>query len=172
MEKSLRVGVDIGGVIFVRDKNDFKPIKMTDGKQKKKILATRKKIQEQKDKMYVVDAIDGLQKLAAIHTVFLISYCQSSMEEICRKDLRRENIPIIISEERWIFVQKRQAKALVCQELKMDMMIDDRLDVLNYIRQLCGDTVQTFWFAGDPSIKSKHTVVKDWQTLSKHLKLC
>jgi hypothetical protein len=169
-----RVGLDVGGVILHRDPHDFAKLRISNGKHKKKILhdKEKKKIVEPSFVLHAQEAITRLAE-SNLYDLYIVSYCQLSMKERTTKILQRHGFSLLIPEVNWIFVQDRKDKAQVCQTYKLDVMIDDRYDVLENIHKFCTSTT-LYWFQnGETTVGTKTKpvnksilVVKNWRSLA------
>lgn len=106
---SLRIGVDYGGVCSIQD------VKYEDGTFNEELT------------MNVPDCLESLQTLKTQgHQLFLISFCGAKRAAKTREYLSTINHPF----DELYFVKDRRYKRDVCEKLGIDLMIDDRLDVL------------------------------------------
>lgn len=163
-----RIGIDIGGVILSRENKDFDKSHITSGKQTRAIL-------QKQERKRVLDAVflpycqEIISLLAQAHVfeLFIVSYCKSVMQERNRKILRMHGFLGWIPECNWIFVEDRKDKAQICATYALDIMIDDRLDVLENIQRQSSISVALWWFNGNSNHLKKQgknpiVVIKDW----------
>lgn len=167
-----RIGVDVGGVILIRDgKYETVKSKWQGNKDKEK-----KKKKENKEKyshregIVVPDALQALNTLSQEFDLYIVSYCKEPREISSRVNLRRFGIDQVIPEERWKFVRKRVEKARICQEEKLDALVDDRRDILDHLAREVPN-VQRFWFNGKKEDNhlgpNKHVIVEGWPNMLK-----
>lgn len=170
-----RIGIDVGGVILERDnKKDFGKSHLTRGKHTKTLLEKqeRKRVFEASFLPNAKEIISWLaEKKNPKYQLFIVSYCKSAMQERTRNILRTHGFMAWIAESNWLFVEDRKDKAKICETYALDMMVDDRCDVLENIERSCPRPVKLYWFGGDAKkCSSKHmTVVKDWLDLQRLL---
>lgn len=109
----LRIGVDYGGVCSIQD------VKYEDGTFNEEL------------EMNMPDCLESLQTLRSLrHQLFLISFCGAKRAAKTREYLSTINHPF----DELYFVKDRRYKRDVCERLGVDLMIDDRLDVLCTLR--------------------------------------
>ncbi len=77
----------------------------------------------------VPNCLDSLRKLASRHKLVLISFCGKKRAEATKKYFSTIDHPF----SEFYYVKNRAFKADVCKKLGVDLMIDDRLDVLESI---------------------------------------
>jgi hypothetical protein len=89
-------------------------------------------------------ALETLVKMG--HELFIMSFCGKNREVESRQAL--DAIKHLIPESNWVFVRDRKLKSVRCSELGLDVMIDDRLDILqHFVRaQVPRVTKQLIWF--------------------------
>lgn len=126
----LKIGIDFGGVLSIYDKQN----------------RSSDEDEHQSVEINMPNAIESLIKLKdAGHQLYLISYCgerraietkRSLTKTLPRKDLFDE----------LYFVQRTSHKADVCRFLGCDIMIDDKLKILNNIERLI-PTMKLIWFS-------------------------
>jgi hypothetical protein len=163
MEKP-KLGLDVGGVILLRDPKDAKH-KKTGKKQKEK--------SQEKAVKLLPNVMEGIAFLEKKYKLYLVSYCKATMERRSRAKLHLAGISAFIPEERWHFVRLRSDKRKVVKELKLTGLIDDRKDVLDTLIGL--PLVGRYWFAGVAAEngvgKMHHQIVRDWSEIPKVLGL-
>jgi len=125
----LRIGIDFGGVLSVYDKQNRSD-----------------EDEHQSIEINMPNAIESLIKLKESgHELYLISYCgerraietkRSILQTLPRKDLFNG----------LYFVQRTSHKADVCRLLGCDLMIDDKLKILNNIQRII-PTMKLIWFS-------------------------
>ena len=173
-----KIAIDVGGVLIIRKEN--KKTHFTGGKKKKTFLAKEeKKIIETAQLFSGVKEIIRLLAESKKYELFILSYCQKDTETRTIKILEANEINLFIPQENWIFVSKRNQKAIVCQEKNFDIMIDDREDILREILKL-NPSMTVYWFHEDflPEKQMKnHTyfktnsfqIIKDWYSIQAFL---
>jgi len=86
--------------------------------------------------------IEALRKLKAEgHTLILISFCGKKRAVATRKYFYKFDEPLF---DHYHFVKKRSFKKDVCAKYGVDIMIDDRLDILKTVAP-----TKTMWFVND-----------------------
>lgn len=179
-----RIGIDVGGVILHRDNTDFGKSHLTRaGKHTKKILEKKEKKQileapflpHAKETISLLAESRDKKNDSPLYQLFIVSYCKSATQEHTRKILRTHGFMAWIPESNWLFVDDRKDKAKMCANYGLDMMIDDRYDVLENIRVSCASlSVGLWWFGGETRKKCnpKHMIiVKDWLHVQSLLRL-
>jgi hypothetical protein len=131
----LLIGVDYGGVCSsdsVQHEDEKQPVPNTTGELG----------------INVPNCLDSLRKLASRHKLVLISFCGKKRAEATKKYF--STIDHSFSE--FYYVKNRAFKADVCKKLGVDLMIDDRLDVLELIgTTLVPPSTATLHFGSHPS---------------------
>ena len=125
----LKIGIDFGGVLAIHDRTHPR----SDEEEHESV------------EVNMPNAMESLIKLKeAGHQLYLISYCgvrralqtkRSLLRILPRKDLF----------DRMYFVERTTYKADVCRALGCDIMIDDRLKILNNIQRQI-PTMKCLWF--------------------------
>lgn len=114
----LSIGVDYGGVCSWHDDN-YEASSKTEADNKTNDASIN-----------MPDCVESLEKLKSLgHRLVLISFCGASRARKTRAMLE----PLELFDVMY-FVKKRKYKQLVCQKEGIDIMIDDRLDVLQTIK--------------------------------------
>lgn len=107
-EKKLRIGIDFGGVLTPK------------GEQ----YETNKNVVSQMDMPGCIPALQQLKKDG--HYLVLISFCGPK-----RANSTRMQIPLKTYFDEFYFVKNRKYKNDICKARALDVMIDDREDILN-----------------------------------------
>jgi hypothetical protein len=75
-----------------------------------------------------------------------------------------------ISPDNLRFCRDRQGKEPICRALQLTHFVDDRLDVLGYLR---GTVPSLFWFTGDPKVAPPWVAtVEDWRATLDAVRPC
>lgn len=148
----LKIGIDFGGVLSMYDKHHSRS----------------DEDEHQSIEINMPNAIESLIKLKETgHQLYLISYCgerraietkRSLLQTLPRKDLF----------DGLYFVQKTSHKADVCRSLGCDIMIDDKLKILNNIhRQI--PTMKFLWFVSPEMNNYSPDMIKveSWSDIMK-----
>jgi hypothetical protein len=122
---NLRIGVDFGGVCSINSE--------------KYENESRVGVHETINVPGCVEALRQLRQLG--HSLFLVSFCGAKRAETTAKFLITKHPELF---ERAFFVKKRSYKDNVCLALGLDVMIDDRVDILQTITKS-----QTIWFSNE-----------------------
>lgn len=154
-----KIGIDVGNVIFLRDQKDLVKIKAS-GKKAKALEQKRQRLLP----ICIEGALETIARLSTQYELFIISYCQESMESKSRSALRAYGIDQWIDEKRWVFVRDRADKAQVCLENAIDYMIDDKEEVLAHVRKGSPRT-KTILFDRLTSAKARDSV--SWRTVER-----
>jgi hypothetical protein len=147
----LKIGIDFGGVLSIYDKH----------------CNRSDEDEHQSIEINMPNAIESLIKFKDIgHQLYLISYCgdrraietkRSILRTLPRKDLFNE----------LYFVQRTSHKADVCRLLGCDIMIDDKLKILNNIQRII-PTMKLIWFSSSDIYHSPEMLkVNSWCDLIK-----
>lgn len=124
----LRIAVDFGGVLSASS-GDYE-----DGKNEAIVPIN------------IEDALESLLFLKKEgHELYLVSFCGKKRAEQTRSYLET-TYPDIFTE--LYFVKSTKFKSAICSYIKADVMIDDRLDILNSINELQTHRIH---FVGDPN---------------------
>lgn len=79
-------------------------------------------------------ALEGLRSLTASHTVYLLSFCGKKTEDATRERLRAADVHTWLPEERWLFCRDRKHKPRLMKEHGIELLIDDRGDIIANVR--------------------------------------
>ncbi len=79
-------------------------------------------------------ALDGLRGLTATHTVYLLSFCGKKTETATRERLHAAGVAEWMPEERWLFCRDRKHKPRLMKEHGIELLIDDRGDIIRNVR--------------------------------------
>lgn len=145
----LTIGLEINGILFEHE----------NGNEKEQELK------------WVPDALSTCKKLAkSRHTLYLLSHCGPKREAAIIKELKESKFDQIVPEANWIFVRSRSEKALLCREKALNVMIDERFDVMREIMNKSPETATLVWFRGewgDPkhSPPAKLKIVNEWKDI-------
>ena len=150
----LKIGIDFGGVLSVYDKTQ--PRSDED--------------EHQSVEVNMPDAMESLIKLKdAGHQLYLISYCgQRRAIETQRSLLRTLPRPDLF--DGMYFVDRTTYKADVCRALGCDIMIDDKLKILNNIQRQI-PTMKLLWFIS-PDVNGyapDMIKVESWSDIMKNI---
>jgi len=115
----MRIGIDFGGVLVKHDSSN----ENHDAKEDTNFDVNKVPWME--------GALETLASLAATkkHQLFIVSFCGKKRELETREALKAKVAPFI-PESNWIFVRDRKLKSKACKDNQIDVMIDDRLDIL------------------------------------------
>jgi hypothetical protein len=124
----LKIGIDFGGVLTIYNKHH-----------------RSEEDEHQSIEINMPGAIDSLIKLKeAGHELYLISYCGARRAIATKRSLLRA-LPRKDLFNGLYFVKRTSDKADVCRLLGCDVMIDDKLQILNNIHRLI-PTMKFLWF--------------------------
>lgn len=151
----MNIGLDAGGVIFIHDRQSV---------QKGDTSQTEK---------FMPGCIEYVEKLAQDgHKIFVNSFAGRARGESTRKAIS-EHMGKWIPDSNVFIVGDRNKKWTVCSEQKLDVMVDDRYDVLQTIEQNfraaklpCPILI---WFSEEQR-KSKYRQVVSWEQFYNGLK--
>lgn len=117
----MRIGIDLGNVLIGGDTEWFS----MDFLNAKPV-----------DQAY--NAIDHLTNLG--HELFVVSkaYPRNQIKSV--RWLRAYGFNDYFNQENTFFVLRREDKTIVCDHLKLDLMIDDRSDIIDHINEYSKDT--------------------------------
>lgn len=134
--ESLNIGVDFGGVCSAQAEKYESRAKYTPNEKEKEIINIEN----------CVEVLRELRKQG--HKLYLVSFCGHTRAIDTRQKLN-ENYPGLF--DALYFVKDRKYKQSICAFLGLDVMIDDRLDVLETI-----SPTQTMLFNGAPGAEAKY----------------
>lgn len=80
-------------------------------------------------------ALDSLRSLCETHTVYLLSFCGLKTETATRERLRAAGVADWLPEERWLFCRNRKHKPRLMKEHGIELLIDDRGDIIRNVRE-------------------------------------
>jgi hypothetical protein len=80
-------------------------------------------------------ALEGLRGLTATHTVYLLSFCGKKTEDATRARLKAADVHTWLPEERWLFCRDRKHKPRLMKEHNIELLIDDRGDIIRNVRE-------------------------------------
>ena len=84
---------------------------------------------------WLAGALTGLRSLTETHTVYLLSFCGLKTETATRERLRSAGVADWLPEERWLFCRKRTHKPRLMKEHGIELLIDDRGDIIRNVRE-------------------------------------
>jgi len=159
-----RLGIDVGGVIIDRKRNDKGDTSLMGPKYKE---------------AYAVEgALDAIRDLNAGRfkdLVYIVSKCGQNVQRKTREWMAYNRFHEItgVPLERVFFCFTRAEKAPICERLGLTHFVDDRLEVLSYLKSVPNQ----YLFGGDPkeverwtAHKAAVTAVDTWSQLSEILK--
>jgi hypothetical protein len=147
----LKIGIDFGGVLSIHDRT-----RVSDDEE-----------EHQSIEINMPDALTSLIKLKeAGHQLYLISYCGKNRANETNKSILK-----ILPNKNFFhgiyFVKKISFKANVCQAIGCDLMIDDRLKILNHIHHVI-PTMKLLWFSSSEENHSPDFIrVNSWSDVIK-----
>jgi hypothetical protein len=161
----LRLGIDIGGVIIHTD---------TDNPS----LFFEENYLDAEPKQHAFESIANLVNLFGADNVFIVSKCgikiqYRSREWLLQKDFYKKTH---FKRENLIFCLERFEKAIICKELDINLFIDDRMTVLEYMNE--NDFLQLYLFCPnereaslfDNSNNNKIKKINEWQSLEDDIR--
>ena len=131
----MKIGIDFGGVCSS---------KADDYENDNKVVINKDGIRS----ISMPGCLEALTELSKVHELYLISFCGAKRAKETGQYLQRV-YPDLFKE--LYFVKKRTFKNGVCKYLGIDVMIDDRLDVLETITD-----AYCIHFKGDPLYIADH----------------
>ncbi len=142
-KKSLKIGIDFGGVLSIHDHSKPEAVDPTAQGQHKSTAID------------MPDGIETLQKLKAEgHRLYLISFAGQKRAKETKKALT-DAYPDLFTG--MYFPKSKAFKTNVCQFLGCDIMIDDILELLVDISK-AEPRAQCLWFLGDPAFPEEEKV--------------
>jgi len=139
--QTLNIGIDAGGVMFIH--------------------IERKNNEDTSTTNWMDSALVSMQKLKSMgHRLFLISFAGKKTGEETKRVIQQDASGIINNEDMFI-VKDRKKKGIVCKEQKIDIMIDDRADVLLSVIKDSPSTL-CFLLGDDPCDNLKIVRVSSW----------
>lgn len=159
-----RIGIDVGGVIIDRVKNDHTDTSFFSDNY----LATSA----------VPGAFNSIARLIryfGAENVFIISKCGEVVENKTRHWLEHHGFYATTGflPENVRFCRTRQEKLPLCRQLGITSMIDDRLEVLGYMIGFVPDLVLFQGYAGDlterPDQLQQVHLVQTWEEAADHI---
>lgn len=140
------IGIDAGGVLFV-NRGEI-PSEDTSSTN------------------FMEDAIKIMRDLKQRgHRLFLISFAGKRVGQET-KDALKEHAPDCIMENDMYIVNKRTKKGILCNQLNIDIMIDDRIDVLEKVLEDSPKT-KCILFGGQKTDNPHIIHVDNWVQLIK-----
>lgn len=79
-------------------------------------------------------ALESLRGLTEAHTVYLLSFCGKKTEDATRERLRAAGVHTFLPEERWLFCRDRKHKPRLMKEHGIQLLFDDRGDIIANVR--------------------------------------
>lgn len=103
---SKKIGIDVGGVLLAKG-------------------------------THISDAVYSVLVLSLNYECYIISYRGKNIdkEQQRRIHLRKLGVDRFIPEMNWIFTKSREEKGIVCREMGIDIMIDDKEEVMDSIKK-------------------------------------
>lgn len=137
----MRIGIDFGGVLAIHDGNE-------EGKrQAAKSSSSKEDGDHVNTCINMPKAIWALEQLkTGGHELYIISFCGARRAQETMNSLRQANLLPLF--KRVLFTRSREAKGVVCNELAIDAMIDDRDDVLRHVHKITAGETETVLFRG------------------------
>lgn len=140
--QTLNIGIDAGGVMFVH-------------------VERKKNNEDTSTTNWMVDALSSMQKLKNMgHRLFLVSFAGKKTGEETKRVIKLDASGFINNEDMFI-VNDRKKKGIVCKQQKIDIMIDDRADVLLSVMKDSPSTL-CFLFGDCPCDNSSVVRVSSW----------
>ncbi len=87
------------------------------------------------DAAWLPGALEGLRSLTEKHTVYLLSFCGLKTELLTRERLKAADVHTWLPEERWLFCRNRKHKPRLMKENGIELLIDDRGDIVRNVRE-------------------------------------
>ena len=84
---------------------------------------------------WLPDALTSLRSLTETHEVYLLSFCGKKTEDLTRERLRAAGVQAWLPEERWLFCRDRKHKPRLMKENGIELLIDDRGDIVRNVRE-------------------------------------
>jgi hypothetical protein len=150
----MNIGLDAGGVIFIHDR-------------------THTRGDTSQTEQFMPGCLEYVEKLAKDgHRIFVNSFAGRARGENTRKAIE-QNMKEWIPKENVFVVGDRKDKWIICKEQKLQIMVDDRYDVLQTIDQKFRETglqpPLLFWFSEEQRRGSKYVQVTTWEELYSNI---
>ena len=95
--------------------------------------------------------LETLYKLVRMgHHIYIVSFC-GAKRAVETQGTLINMYPELFTTKNLFFVKKKTYKDLICQHLGLDVMIDDRIDIINSLTSAIG-----IYFIGDPAFDMKY----------------
>src|SRR5437868_5846715 len=107
-----RLGLDAGGVLFIH--------------------SSEQKGEDTSSTQWMPGCLAALEKLSQTYELYVVSFAGQQRGEETKAAIAQEASQFF-PEDHVHIVSQRRLKGIVCAELKLSVMVDDRLDVLNAI---------------------------------------
>jgi hypothetical protein len=146
----LKIGIDFGGVLSIHDRT-----------------RTSDEEEHQSIEINMPDALTSLTQLKESgHQLYLISYCGERRAYETNKSILK-----VLPKKKFFdgiyFVRKTTFKSDVCRAIGCDIMIDDRLKILNHIHHTI-PTMKLLWFSStDENYPPDFVKVESWSEVIK-----
>lgn len=139
---SYNIGIDFGGVLGIHDKGDCEHINTS---------------------INMPGEIEALNELKSQnHNLYLISYCGKKRATETRDSMDNNNVSCLFQAK--YYVKNKKFKSNICNDVGIHIMIDDRIGILNSIKQ-SNKNILTILFAHDfeeSNLKCPHKIAKNW----------
>lgn len=104
-------------------------------------------------------AIEGIIELSKTHQLNIVSFCGKTRAVVTKASLEDSGLGELFAGQ--YYVKNKNFKLNICDYLGCHFMIDDRIEILDHIKESNKEIV-TIWFEGTGQ-SSDHVVAKDWQ---------
>lgn len=148
-----RIGVDFGGVLARQDPKD---------NQENAPITEHKRT-----KINMPGAVETLHKLKDKgHTLYIVSFCGKKRALEAIEEIKNKNLDTVFTEQ--IYIGNPYEKSTVLAKFGCNFMIDDRLDLLNFIQKR-NPAVKTIWFGHteDECKNTNHICAETWDDVYK-----
>lgn len=153
--KKLHIGVDVGGVLIKKSSRGRKGNLSEDTEF------------DDDNVQWIDDSVRVLTELNKSFTISIISFCGIEREVSTRKVL--SSISHIVPEERWFFTRSRKEKAKICNDNKINVMIDDTQEVMDILKSNCPG-IKLIWFCPPMKTRNKKMyLVQSWNEIENLL---
>lgn len=121
----MKIGIDVGGVIIDREKNDNSDTSLFGDNYLNALPVPG-----------VFEAIKSLAEGPFRDTVWIVSKCGENIERRTREWLRHKDFQSVVPEEKWRFCRERSEKAPIAKDLGLTHFVDDKLEVLHHMHKI------------------------------------
>lgn len=163
----MKICIDFGGVCCIKnnnyedDKSNYEEDKTNKSDDKTNIVDNKT---DTDNTINMPHCLEALQQLSKDHELYLVSFCGARRANSTRQYLTTTYPGLF---KHLYFVKNSSYKNDICRHVGADVMIDDRLDVLNDI----DPEVCCLHFVGDPNFSDKiddrYTMMSDWKEVVK-----